>query len=362
MEINNALILDAEEPLSKAVNEIFRTGTAVIVMKNRTYLGIIDDRNIRLSIADIGKAKCGNASVRAPVLYPHSPLLEQLNAFLAGYFKALPVVDERKSLPLGLTTRVDVLKALLVSRLVPKKPVSEVMNSPVYTVDLNSTLADAKTRMKQFNAHRLVVLNNGYPYGIISTYDLVSILQPKGRKDNRIICEVDKEKGIQLSELVRESLVTVDLDGPLEDSLRKMIDETSSHVLVLANKKPAGIIAAVDIFKAVLDLTKEKISITISGLDSADMQHYKDIEESLAGVLNKFSKSFFIRGAMLHIKKGKSVYTAKLFVDMDRDTLSVSMEDYKLGETIRKLTNEVYILLNKKKGIVKNRKRERFEA
>ena len=191
MEVKDALILDASEPLSKALNEILKQGTAVIVLKNRSYFGIIDDRTINLGISDTSKARCETFCVRTPVLYPQSTLIDRLNAFMAGHFKALPVVDEIKSLPLGLITRVEVLKELLSLKLIPKKVLSEVMNAPVYTIDLNSTLADAKSKIKAYGAHRLLVLNKGYPYGILSTFDLAGLLSnPQDRKGDRMISEI----------------------------------------------------------------------------------------------------------------------------------------------------------------------------
>jgi len=361
MEVKDALILDADEPLSKALNEILRTGTAVIIMKNRSYLGLIDDRNIRLGITDVSKAKCEHSCVKTPVLYKESTILDKLNAFLTGHFKALPVVDIKKSLPLGLITRIEVLKDLLALRLIPRKSISEVMKTPAYTIDINSTLANAKTKMKELGTHRLVVLKDSYPYGILSTFDMAAILKPKGRRGERFITEVDKEGDMPLSELLREGLTVVNKDSQLEDAIKKMIEHTSPSLLVVSNNKPVGLLAALDIFKEVLDLSKEHIDISISGLTEDDQQYHEDVRKTIMDTLDKFSKSFTIVSVSLHIKKNKSVYIAKILVDLDKDRLSVSAEDYKLNDTIAKLSKEVYTLLNKKKGIVKNRKKSRIE-
>ncbi len=361
MEVKDALILDANEPLSKALNEILQTGTAVIVMKNRSYLGLIDDRNIRLGIADVSKAKCEHSCVKTPVLYAESTILDKLNAFLAGHFKALPVVDLKKSLPLGLVTRIEVLKDLLELKLIPNKSVSEVMKTPAYTIDINSTLANAKTKMKDLGTHRLVVLKGGYPYGILSTFDMAAILKPKGRKGERFVTEVNKEGDMPLSELLREGLTVVNKDSQLEDAIKKMIDYTSPSLLVVSDNKPVGLLAALDIFKEIVNLSKEQIDISISGLSEDDHQYYDEISKTILDTLNKFSKSFTIVSTSLHIKKSKSVYIAKILVNLDKDRLSVSAEDYKLNDTIAKLSKEVYTLLNKKKGIVKNRKKSRIE-
>ncbi len=361
MEVKNALILDADEPLSRALDEILTRRNAVIVMKNRSYLGILDDRNIRLGVADVSRSKCGNSCIKAPVIYPESTIFEKLNSFLTGHFKFLPAVAQMKRLPLGLISRIEILKDILSLRLIQKKLVSHLMNSPVHSIDLNSTLGNAKSKMKEFGTHHLVIINNGYPYGILSTFDIAAILKPKGRRDKEIITEVDKEGDLPLSSLVEEGLVVVNSDSLVEDAIKKMVDHNTAYVLVVSNKKPIGILAAVDVFKDVLESTKEQFNLSISGLSEDDQNYHDDIKNTLADTFKRFSKSFAIKSAVLHIKKGKSVYSAKILVDMDKDRLSVSAEDYKLNDTIASLAKEIYVLLSKKKGIDTNRKKSRVE-
>ena len=95
MKIKEALILDENEPLSKALNEVLDTGTAAIVTKDKKYKGIIDDRNLRnFSVQNPAKIKCKSVIVKPPVLNPDTGILDRIDAFLMGHFKALPVVNK----------------------------------------------------------------------------------------------------------------------------------------------------------------------------------------------------------------------------------------------------------------------------
>lgn len=357
MEVKETLILDSQEHLSRAVNEILRSRTAVIVMKDRMYYGIIDDRTIRHGLADASKVKCEHACIKAPLLTPTSSIIDRLNAFLAGHFKALPVIDERRSIPLGLTTRVEMLKDLINLKLIPSMPVSQLMSSPVYTIDLNSTIGEARKKMKELNTHRLVILKNGYPFGLLSSFDFVSMVtKPKGRKDTNMSSEVTKEEKLPITDILREDLAVIDKDSNVYDAMNKMIDISVSSVLVTSNKKPVGVISASDIFKNILDLAKDEVNIYVSGLSEENQQYYDDIKKDVLNSLKRFSKSFNFKSVSLHFKEGKSMYNANLFLDLDGDKITVSAEAHDFKEVIRKLSKELFTVLHKKKDIKEAKK------
>ena len=58
----------------------------------------------------------------------------------------------------------------------------------------------------------------------------------------------------------------------------------------------------------------------------------------------------------VHFKKGKSVYTAKLYLELKREHLSIGAEEFDFKTTLDGLTAELYTLLGKRKGKLKYRK------
>ena len=358
MEIKNTLVLDSSDPLSKALDSILKSGTAVVIMKNKSYCGIIDDRNIRFGISDASKTKCETVCVRAPLLYTSSSVLERLNTFLAGHFKALPVFDEQANKLLGISTRLELLKELLSFQFIPKKPISELMSSPLYTVDAHATIAQVKTKMKEYNSKHLVVIDKGYPIGVVSTFDLTNLLtNPKGHRDDRFIAEIKRPDLQPISDFLREGLLTIEKDAFLQDAVREMVEKERTHILVFSNKKPVGVITAIDVFNAVADFVKEgnEISLVVSGLGADEKNSYEYIHQTVQTALKKFSKLFKLSDAHVHMKKGKSVYSMHLSLHVNDEPLSISAEEYKVGATVDALVNELSAILHKKKSKITER-------
>lgn len=356
MDIKPALVLDCEEPLSRALNEILKNGTCVVVLKGKEYCGIIEDRDLSYGITDASKTKCSNFCISAPVLHLDSTVLERLNAFMAGHFKGLPVQDEKKGI-IGITTRVELMNDLMLTGIVPLTPVSQMMNSPVYTVDYEESIGTVKRKLKEFDSHHLVVMKNGYPHGLVSLFDLAAMIaKPKGRKGDTRISEIKNPDSRGVSEILREYVNTIDQEESVAKAVEKMTDKGNSSIIVTSNKKPVGVFSASDLFKYVLEQFRQTSNILVSGLGENDVSHLKDIREVLETVLKKFEKSITIKSMNIHVKEGKTVYSVRAFVQLEGDHVSLSSEGYTLMEAIDILAKELYTILHKKKEMEKTRK------
>ncbi len=352
MEITKSLTLDGDEHLSRAINELMETGTAVLVTKNERYYGIIDDRNLRHGIADSAKTKCENCVVKPPVLKPDTAILDQINAFLLGHFKALPVVDADGK-PLGITTRTDLLKAMVEEGLVPKNRISELMSSPVYTIDESAPVARARGMMKEYGCHRLVVTRKGTPVGVISTLDLASYLtKPRLiEKKPYVVKEVDSGLEMPISGYLRADVTTIPEQSTIEEAAKRMIDKGVSSVLAVSvsGKGLVGVLSAIDIFRRIQEIAKEEISMSVSGLTEDSIWQFPEIKAKIGGVLEKFSKSFNIRNVSVHVKEDKSTFEVFLYFDTDDGHISLSTERKALKEAVDQLADELDAVLLKKK-------------
>ncbi|MFH2106434.1 MAG: CBS domain-containing protein [Candidatus Micrarchaeota archaeon] len=347
--MKEANIVDLNEPLSRVTDDMLREGTATIVTKEGRYYGIIDDRNLRTGITDPSKTKCSSVCIKAPHISENASMLEKLNAFLAGHFKAIPILDAREK-PKGITTRTDLVEELMKARLVPKVSVKEIMNSPVYSIDYKESIGAVKRVMKENKTHKVLITKDGYPHGIVSTFDLsVESLTAKERDSGEMFSEIEKRDSEPLSHILRDVVATIEDSAMLEDAARKMVERTVSSMIVLKAKKAVGVISATDIFKRISSDSKDKIEIEVSGLDEEQKQYYEMIKERLEHTIEKFRTSIKIGRISLHVKKGKSVYEAKLHIEANGKTTVVSAEDYSFGDAIKKIIDEVNIVLSKKR-------------
>lgn len=358
MEIKEALILDENDPLSKALNGILDTGTAVIVTRKRKYYGIIDDRNLWLtSVQNPAKTKCKTIIVKPPVLNLDTGILERIDAFLLGHFKALPVINEREK-PVGITTRVELLKDMIKASLIPRTGVKTLMSSPVYVIDDKKTVGEAKLAMKKYGARRLVVTRRGTPVGTFSKLDLTrETLKPK--KKEKMAMVVESRKGYDenpLADLYRPDVTTVPKNSTVEEAAEKMIKKSVSSVVVLDGKKPVGVLSALDIFKVIKELAKKKMDVEISGLTDETVMYRDVIREHVENIVERFAESYGVRRVGVHVKKGKSVYTINIMLEGDRENFTIRTEGPSMKDTVNMAVAELRKRLARKKHMKKSRK------
>lgn len=358
MEIKQAVVLDSSDSLSKALAHLDET-PAVIITKNGKYFGIVDHRSVSPGIRDPSSTKCESIVTKPPVLLAEADLLQRVEAFTVGHFKALPVVDGNLN-PLGITTRVELLSDMMDQKLIPPMKLCDLMSKPVYTIEEKETVASAKKIIKENKARRLVVIRNGNPVGVVSVYDM-SAWDSKpnltgGRKDIRMMDNINVAD-MKLAGFLRPDMAIVDEGASLQEAIQKMVDKEVSWVVVLSGKKPAGVLSATDVFKTILEMAKEGMQIQISGLSEDDQHEYSHIHEKISHVLGKFSGSFNIRNVSVHVKEGKSTYMVSVFFDTDDGHVSIKEERGALRDTIDEISSEIANVLRKKKDIRKMKPR-----
>lgn len=351
MEIIRTLTLDCAEPASKALPRLMDV-PAVIVTKNGKYHGLIDHRSFASQgIRDPSMVKCENLIVKPPVITETTGVIELINAFLLGHFKALPVVDSNER-PLGITTRVELLQELLGEKLIPNDSVPELMNSPAYTIAATDTIGRAVGVMKEKKTNKLVVMENGYPVGVVSDFDIGSWVT----KPNRSTDRKNKEQNVnftamRISAFFRPDITSVEQNATLNDAVRRMVEKNASAVLVTSNKKPVGVLSSLDIFKRIREVAGAPEGISISGLKEDDIGMYPHINEKITHVLGKFAKTFNIRSVSVHVKEQKSTSVVSLHLESDDGPLSIREERKSLRETVDEVAAELGKALRKKKEL-----------
>ncbi|MBD3397650.1 CBS domain-containing protein [Candidatus Micrarchaeota archaeon] len=356
MRTMKADIINGNEPLSKALDAISRTGTAVMVTKNGKYYGLIDDRVIRPNISDSSRTKAISAAVRAPRLTEDMSLEECMRAFMAGHFKSLPIIEKGKII--GAISRADVMNEMVRMGNVPKTSVSALMASPIYTVDEKETMGMARGLMRKLGVHHLAVTRRGRVCGSLSPFDFSMLsLKPKGRQRFALTSEIDNPDEKKVVEYLREKLVTVRASEPLESAARKMARRNVSKLVVLEGGKAVGVLTAIDVMKFMLSLIEEGPTVFISGLPEDDMFYYGDIEESMKSTLKKFMRSFELGDVNIHFKKGKSTYQMSSKLDVEHSNLVVHSEGYDLKTVVNENLDEIKRILKKRKDYKRDKRK-----
>ncbi|MBU0586481.1 CBS domain-containing protein [Candidatus Micrarchaeota archaeon] len=349
MDISRATVFSGEEHLSKVLDTIMRTGTAVFVTKEGKLFGLIDDRNVRSNFSDPSNVRCDTASVKCPSLKEDAHVLDILDAFLSGHFKSLPVLDSSEKI-IGSVSRTDLLGELHNLNLIPGGLAEQYMSSPVYTIDENNTISEAKALMNKKGVHHLAVMHNSSISGILSTFDFMGLaLSPKGRQSYQLISVVKDFGSRKVGEIAR-SPISVGNDLTLVQAVMKMKEKGVSSILVVDDKKPIGMLSATDIFKKIRAMLEPKLDLIVSGLDDDTLIYHEEIKSSVLSALSKFQGTFVFDSPSVQVKRGKSVYIIHVHLKIDNKPVAISSEGYKIGDTMMAINHQIKAVLDKVKG------------
>ncbi|MBN1170386.1 CBS domain-containing protein [Candidatus Micrarchaeota archaeon] len=351
MEIKQAIIMDCSEPLSKALVKLDET-PAIVITRGGKYYGIIDHSSVSSGIRNPKKTKCENAIVKPPTMVESTGVIERISAFLLGHFKALPVLDDN-GIPIGITTRVELLQDMKKENLMPNGPVTELMNSPVYTIPEDENIANLKNVFREKNARRMVVTGEGNPIGLVSTFDIGMWSSRPNFSGGRMDPHSEKRDidGMPIKSFVRPDITTMNGQKTISDAATVMIKKQVSSVIITDGKKAVGVLSAFDIFKKVQDMIQEKTVITISGLSEDQKPMYNDIKDTIGKVIEKFNSSFDIKNVSIHTKEGKSNVMVNIYFDTNEGYITLKGERTTLKETVDELAEELDKVLRNRKDL-----------
>jgi len=99
------------------------------------------------------------------------------------------VIITKDDNPVGILTERDFVKRVAAQNKDLSSPLSDVMSSPLTTINSDETVWEAAEKMKQNSIHKLPVLDDNKVTGIITTTDLVEICSMGSDSSMRNICD-----------------------------------------------------------------------------------------------------------------------------------------------------------------------------
>ena len=166
---------------------------------------------------------------------------EVQDALVAHHVSALAVTDDGGRL-LGVVSRTDLLHVgrrqagmrrgspLLT---LPRRPVSEVMEPSVISVDPEDSVAAAAGAMVRHHVHRVFAVKNDSLVGVISTRDVMLAVR-------------DKRIAQPLSERISAPVFTVDFDDPVALAVERLEKAHVSGLVVVEDDWPIGVFGQIE--------------------------------------------------------------------------------------------------------------------
>lgn len=340
--VSRAGSFEFSTPVSQTLSSISRDG-AVIINKNGSYYGIIDNNALYRSGLQDKRARnedAGKYAVRVPVLRDSTSIDEAILGFYKSRAKALPYMSGNRVA--GVISRYTMLKVLLSLKMLRGISASEAMTSPVVAIGADSTISQARAAMRDRRINRLIVLQGGDQYGIVTNYDIAYNRTKTGDRLPQMTPDSRNFADATVGGIAARDLVVVDYRKSLADASRSIVENKVSSIIVTRGNKPIGIITVLDIFGSLISRRKiEEQKIFVSGFDESTLSYEGDVKEALRAFMKKLEKFRGMKPSYvsLNIKKvGTKMYEMHARLALEgKGNISVHVTDYNLERTLSRL-------------------------
>ncbi len=264
--------------------------------------------------------------------------------------KTLPYVMPGQ--PMRVLDRTTIIKVLISIGALNGIKVSDAMTSPILAIDINSNVAQARAAMRNNGINRLVVLDNDRYAGMITQHDMVveHTVLPDRRPEMKMRTYSPSTSAIK--SIMVASPVEIDLNAPLADAARTMVERSISSLVVMDRGKPVGIVTMHNILESVVASMEITVrNVFISGLDADTYEYEDDIKEEMRQFMDRLGKMEEVEPeyATLHVKKLKGrMYEMYARVSLgSKSMINANETDYTIDETLKKTLEKL------RKGVTK---------
>ncbi|MEM0454177.1 MAG: CBS domain-containing protein [Sulfolobales archaeon] len=186
--------------------------------------------------------------------------------FVLWKAKALPVISKGNEL-MGYLSRYDLMSFLLMSGLIPRKYVEDVMTAPPTVIRNDDSLARARWLMLRNGISRLPVTNNaGDIDGVISMTDIVEKIYFIRMTRRRGFEQFEEEfLAAPVKDFMTSPPICSSVGNLLEDVVKTLIDRKVTGMPVVKGAKVVGVISSIDVLRAYAEqlISKELIEAKI---------------------------------------------------------------------------------------------------
>ena len=124
-----------------------------------------------------------------------------------------------------------------MKELIAMSQVRDIMQKKVITIELQKTVQNAAVILKEKHISFLVVVKDSKPVGVISERDIV----------RKVVAENVDPKSTQLEVIMSKNFKWVEPNASIESAVQKMLNNNIRRLVVLEDKKLAGVITQTDL-------------------------------------------------------------------------------------------------------------------
>jgi CBS domain-containing protein len=335
-----ALILEADQPLSKVISNIKEK--CAIVKEKEKYVGIVDDRILRRNLRAFAfseRTKLKGVAKKAPIISGNEPIWKIASLFVTTGLRALPVEEEGK---IEKVLRREKFLAFLEEKErenLQNIKVFEVATIPAKTIKSEASIAEALKRMRELGINRLIV-EDEKGFGIITSFDIARrLIVNKSRMNVNFIEERKSTLQTKVKEFMERDVKIVSLNQNVDEAIKLMLSNNISSLVVVQDSKPVGVLTIRDILEKVFVTKTEEAKVEVIAEEERSHQQREEIKKRLSEIVKRFNAE----GAVLRIKKGR-LYELKLNLFFKDNKIFIECKNYKLYDAL----NECFELAKRK--------------
>jgi len=184
----------------------------------------------------------GSLPLRPPItVLPDHPIKEALEIMDEKEIGSILVTDESQQ-PLGILTRHDILKRIVLSQVDLSKPIADVMTKPIQSLEFDHSIEEASHLMLDKKIRHLPVLKQGKVIGLVSERDLFSLQRfSTGNISSALRAATDIKTLAQCAQNIRsyaENLLGQGVSGQrLTSMISYLNDLLTEHLIILVMHK-----------------------------------------------------------------------------------------------------------------------------
>ncbi|MHC1586219.1 MAG: CBS domain-containing protein [Candidatus Hecatellaceae archaeon] len=258
------LVIDGSEALTKAVG-LMKQAEAyeILVRLGEGKLGILTTRTILSRSFPLGMKVKGLAE-QVPLLSPEDPVGKAAALMSQFRFRSLPIVEKGKLI--GALESRSILRRMADVG-VPKLKARHVMARGVVSISWGETIGKARRLMVNKRIDHLPVLRRGKPAGILTSTHIVYNLYPtEAETVGEWVGETERMLKAPVGSFADPNLLTCGLDEPVQQVVKRMLDQHSTYIVAEFIGEIHGIITFRDLVALIPEPVSHEIPLYIMGL------------------------------------------------------------------------------------------------
>jgi CBS domain-containing protein len=301
----NVVSISPDSHLSQALGLMKKHNIhQLAVMSNDALYGMLELKKIVSRDFDITTAKVASLAANVPSIDANASLESAVELLLRSGVRALPVTDAGRVA--GIISETDIMKIAKQFVKGLNQTAKEIV-TPAECLAKGDNYGRLKRLMSEKNISRFPVVEGNNVVGVVSTMELIKILEGKGTMEARggKLQEAGTKEKLRLDETqlgaIMRTAAAVSGDSMISDVISLL---KSNEEVIVQTEGGFGIITPKDILELFAAVPKKQLYVQITGMHEESIEFQVKMDQALSEFVHKISRMVTeIEYLVVHVEK-----------------------------------------------------------